>query len=196
VRAERGGGLHRTDPWPPLDEIVEPDDAGHARGQLLGEGRVVHRGEVSQAAVLHHVDGDAEGALHRRDRARRADDEPVRVAVRHGEAARTEVVDERRLLGGRGRVERVELLVREEPAVARRPRIVDVGQEGIEVVPVPEREPDHDTASSRARGPSAVGRPPEEGRDGPGLHHPRRVRCGRAERDHERGHAETAVHDS
>jgi len=196
VRAERCGGLHRDDSGPPLEEVVETDDAGHARRQLLGDGRLVHRGEASCAAVLDLVDFDAEGTFDRGDRARRAHDEPVRVAVGHREPARTQMLDERRLLGGRGRVERVELLLREEPAVTRRPRIVHVGEEGVELVPVPEREPDDDSAPDRARGTAAVGRLPDERRDGARLHHPRRVRGRRAERDHERGHAETAVHDS
>ncbi len=145
-----------------LDEVVEADHADHARGDGVGQRRLVDRRVVHAAAALDRMDLDAERALERGDGADRADDEPVREPVGHAEAARFEVRGNRGLVGLGRPVERVELVLREEPMVRGRLRILDVGEEPLEVVAIAKREPHDDAMAVRRVGAPVVDRRRDE----------------------------------
>ena len=74
---------------------------------------------MPRAAEQYVVDLDAEGPLGRADVAGRADEEAIRKALRDPKTAGLEVSDDGLLRSLRRRVERVELVLREELAIAR-----------------------------------------------------------------------------
>ena len=74
---------------------------------------------MPRAAEQDVVDLDAEGPLGRADVAGRADEEAIRKALRDPKTAGLEVSDDGLLRSLRRRVERVELVLREELAIAR-----------------------------------------------------------------------------
>jgi hypothetical protein len=119
--------------------------------------------------MFDRVNLDAEGAFERGHLADCADHEPVREPVGHPEPARLEMRDDRGFVGLRGRMEGVELGLRQEAMVCRRCGILDLGEERLEAVAIAEREPDDDVMSIRRARPAAIRRRREERREGPGL---------------------------
>jgi hypothetical protein len=119
---------------------------------------------VHPAAALDRMNLDAERALERGDVAGRADHQPVREPVGDAQAARVEMCDDRGLVGLGRRVERVELILREEAMVARRRRILDVREKPFEVLAIAEREPDDDAMSNRRVGAPVIGSRAEQRR--------------------------------
>jgi len=171
----------------PLAQVIEPDDTHHVARHLGGERGLVERRVVPLAAALDAVDLDAEGALERRDAAGRADQEPVRKALRDPEARAAEMVDHSLFLRGGRRVEGVELRLAQELAVARRGRILDIGQEGLEPLAVADIEAHHHAMPLAGRGAAEIDRVLQVGREGVGLAGRRQCRGGRdGGRQHEK----------
>ena len=133
-------------------------------------------------AIVERVDLDAEGPLQGMHAADRAHQEPVRGPLGDGEPALRQVRDDGRLLGGVGRVERVELVLGEELMVPRRPGILDVREEGLERLPLPERQADDHPMPVGAGGAAAVARAGEERRDHAVLHDAWHFRAGGTDR--------------
>ena len=105
-------GVHRG-------QVVETENARDEGSDVARQGWFFERGIVTRAVEQDVVDLDAERPLDRADVAGGDDQEAVRKALGDPKAARREVSDHRLLRGLGRRVERVELRLREELAIAR-----------------------------------------------------------------------------